>query len=45
MMTPWGQRGGTLGTARSTFSPTLKLRMLPVFGSATKTTVSPSTPQ
>lgn len=35
----------TLGTCRSTFDPTLKLRMLPVLGSATNTTVSSSTPQ
>lgn len=36
--------GLTRGTLKSTFSPTLKFRMLPVFGSATNTTVSASTP-
>lgn len=34
----------TRGTLKSTFSPTLKFRMLPVLGSATNTTVSASTP-
>ena len=35
----------TLGMRRSMLEPTLKLRMLPRLGSATKTTVSSSTPQ
>ena len=39
------QFGHTGGMDRSMFAPTLKFRMLPVLGSATKTTVSASTPQ